>query len=559
MTTVEVTPTAQTSAPPPPLVQPLQVPVMIRIAVLKPSPLQHRKTFRDLEELADSIRSHGILEPLLARKVRSPGSSYLELVFGERRLRAAKLAGLEEVPVIVRDLLSDREVLEIQLIENVQRADVDPVEEAEGYRVLHESHGYSAEDLAAKLGKSVAYVYARLKLCALGKAAREALSAGQLTASTALLVARIPAELQGEAVRDLAPMRDGDPIGARAAFDVIQRRYMLRLADAPFDRGDATLVPKAGSCGPCPKRTGSQPELFADVKATDTCTDPTCFETKRDAAWVRRKLEAKAAGTVVLEGKAAKEVFPYPGSGVAHTSGFVDLDQPDYSDPKHRSFRDRLGSKRLEEVTVTLARDERGDVHELVEAKAIKKLTPKPREVAETKPKASRGEAEAARLKRDAETAGELAAVAQIVAKLERQELNKTLWRILVERELHDAYGELDEVLERRGILDAATGALGDKAIAAGLDKMAVAELRGLYVELLVATEIGMPAPAPAPGVRLKESTFEQLCAALKIDVKPLVAKELARLKAEAKAPAKSAASADRPHAKTSKAGTKKK
>src|SRR5690606_14398087 len=125
---------------------------------------------------------------------------FYEIIAGERRYRASKLAGRTTIPAIVREI-SDLEVLELQIIENLQREDLHPLEEAESYEALLEQHkadpDYSVDLIAAKLGKSRAYIYARLKLCALRPAARKAFYAGTLTASTALLLARIPApELQ---------------------------------------------------------------------------------------------------------------------------------------------------------------------------------------------------------------------------------------------------------------------------------------------------------------------------------------------------------------------------
>jgi ParB/RepB/Spo0J family partition protein len=130
------------------------------------------------------------LQPLLARPL---GDGGFELVFGHRRLRAAKLAGVASAPVMVRQL-DDKEVLEEQIIENAQRDDIHPLEEAEGYERLHEQHGYSVDEIAAKVGKSRAFVYARMKLRALCPAAMEAFYGGKLTAATALYVARIPGE-----------------------------------------------------------------------------------------------------------------------------------------------------------------------------------------------------------------------------------------------------------------------------------------------------------------------------------------------------------------------------
>jgi hypothetical protein len=103
----------------------------------------------------------------------------------------------------------------------------------------------------------------------------------------------------------------------RRAKEFVHRHYMLRLKDAPFPTDDAKLVPKAGACGACPKRTGNQPELFGDVKSADVCTDQTCFEKKANAYGQRRIEEAGRAGRTVITGAQAKKVAPHAGRGVA--------------------------------------------------------------------------------------------------------------------------------------------------------------------------------------------------------------------------------------------------
>lgn len=280
------------------------------LETLRESGLNPRRHYDagQLAELTESIRTKGILQPLVVR----PNGSGFEIVCGSRRFRAAKAAGLATVPGLVREL-TDQEVIELAVIENLQRADVHPLEEAEGYEQLIAKHGYTAEDLAAKIGKSKAYVYARMKLCALSAKAREAFYAGKLNPSTALLVARIPgAKLQDQATKEITePDYRGDVLPVRQAAEHIHRCYMLRLKDAPFAIRDAALVAKAGACGPCPKRTGNQPELFEDVGSADVCTDPACFAAKKEAHFAVLRKAAEAKGQKVIAGKVAKEIAPY--------------------------------------------------------------------------------------------------------------------------------------------------------------------------------------------------------------------------------------------------------
>lgn len=339
---------------------------------IKESSANPRKYFdaAALEELAQSIRAKGVLHPILVR----PGDDgHFELVFGHRRIRAAKKAGLETIPATVREL-SDQEVLEAQIIENCSRVDIHPLEEAEGYRQLHEKHGYSIEDLAAKVGRSKAYVYARLKLGAMPPAAQKLFYEGKLNPSTALLIARIPNPgLAEKAAKEIARPRHGGPGGpmsTRDAFDHIQRHYMLRLSEAPFATADAQLYPQAGSCTSCSRRTGNQAELFSDIKSADVCTDPPCFRRKADLAWKARKEEAEKAGQRVLSEQEVKKVFPYQNYHFpSHVSGLTDLSHTCYDDPKLRTYGQLLGKHA---PAPTLARDPGGKVHELLPQKELR-------------------------------------------------------------------------------------------------------------------------------------------------------------------------------------------
>lgn len=260
----------------------------IPIELIRPSDTNPRKRFDEasLAELAESIRKSGVGQPILVRplpNVEDDVPDRVEIVAGERRYRASKLAGLAIIPAIVRDM-SDAEVLEFQLVENLQREDVHPIEEAEGYQRLMNGHGLTADQVAEKVGKSRSYIYGRLKLCALSQAARDAFYDGKLSASTALLVARIPVPvLQEQATKEILTGHAGQPMSYRAAVAHVQRRYMLDLTAAPFTLGDAKLLPSAGSCSACPKRTGNQPVLFADIDNADVCTDPDCFSAKKQA------------------------------------------------------------------------------------------------------------------------------------------------------------------------------------------------------------------------------------------------------------------------------------
>lgn len=144
---------------------------------------QPRKHFDEeaLQELADSIREHGVIQPLTVRKL---SSGYYQIIAGERRWRAARLAGLQEVPAVVIEA-DDRKVMELSLIENLQREDLDPIEEAEGYRTLIDAYHMTQEEAAERVGKSRSAVANSLRLLGLKGEARQLLESGALSAGHA--------------------------------------------------------------------------------------------------------------------------------------------------------------------------------------------------------------------------------------------------------------------------------------------------------------------------------------------------------------------------------------
>lgn len=157
---------------------------VVAIELLKGGRFNPRKDFRDdeLAELADSIRTKGLVQPIIVRP--DPGTGGYEIVAGERRWRASQKAGLHQVPVIVRDL-DDKEVLELAIIENVQRADLNAIEEAGGYRELIERFSYSQEQVSEIIGKSRSHVANTLRLLKLPESVQALLQNGKLTAGHA--------------------------------------------------------------------------------------------------------------------------------------------------------------------------------------------------------------------------------------------------------------------------------------------------------------------------------------------------------------------------------------
>lgn len=163
----------------------------IEISKITRNPNQPRKNFDEtaLQELADSIKQNGVLQPILVRKI---GGKY-QIVAGERRYQASKLAGLKEIPAVVRDI-DDKEVFQLALIENLQRSDLSPMEEAKGYRQLINSQGLTQEGLAKILSKSRSAIANTLRLMDLPTVVQEMIEQGLLTAGHARAILAVPTE-----------------------------------------------------------------------------------------------------------------------------------------------------------------------------------------------------------------------------------------------------------------------------------------------------------------------------------------------------------------------------
>ncbi|OCP37290.1 ParB/RepB/Spo0J family partition protein [Ensifer sp. LC163] len=188
----------------------------VPIEFVSRNPRNPRRQFDEgeLQDLASSIRQHGIVQPVVARTI---GTDRYEIIAGERRWRAAQLAGFTEIPVIIRDV-DDRTALEIAIVENVQRSDLNPLDEALGYEQLIAEHGYTQNDLGEIIGKSRSHVANSLRLLKLPEPVRDMLSDGSLSAghARALIPTSDPATLarsivaKGLSVRDAERMAQHD-------------------------------------------------------------------------------------------------------------------------------------------------------------------------------------------------------------------------------------------------------------------------------------------------------------------------------------------------------------
>ena len=191
---------------------------MLPVDQIRPNPDQPRRNFveEDLADLAESIKAKGILQPLIVRP--SQGQSGYEIVAGERRWRAAQIAKIHEVPVLIRDL-SDTEVLEIAIIENIQRADLNPIEEAQAFRQLMDRFGHTQEKLAEALSKSRSYIANLLRLLNLPEDVRAHVIAGKLSAghARALITTPDPSKLAREVIDQGLSVRETENLVKRAA------------------------------------------------------------------------------------------------------------------------------------------------------------------------------------------------------------------------------------------------------------------------------------------------------------------------------------------------------
>ncbi|MGR3320540.1 MAG: ParB/RepB/Spo0J family partition protein [Pseudooceanicola sp.] len=219
------------------------------VEALAPNPDQPRRTFtgEQLEELASSVAEKGIIQPLIVRR-KQRGEAEYEIVAGERRWRAAQMAQLHEVPVIVREF-DDTEVLEVAIIENIQRADLNPVEEAAGYRQLMDRFGHTQEKLAEALGKSRSHIANLLRLLQLPEEIQEMLREAKLSMGHA---------------RALITADDPVTVARKVVKDGLSVRQTEKLAKGPQESGGSKPRSRAGGAA---EKDADTKALEADLSA----------------------------------------------------------------------------------------------------------------------------------------------------------------------------------------------------------------------------------------------------------------------------------------------------
>ncbi|NNK28154.1 MAG: ParB/RepB/Spo0J family partition protein [Flavobacteriaceae bacterium] len=254
---------------------------------IKPDLEQPRKTFNEnaLKQLSESIEKHGVLQPITVRQL----NGHYVIVMGERRYRASKLAGKKTVPCIVRTY-ENNDVLEVQIIENLQRQDVEPTEEAEAIAYLSEK--YAPTEIAKRLGRTDNFIRQRLKLAGLIDGFKHFVRNGEMTISLGVGIALFEPEEQQMMLETM-----GKDFNAHQINRMIKDQT-YDLEKASFDVSDKKLVPKAGSCVECPFNAANQGNLFGDGKMV--CTKAACFETKKSKSFLKLIEKSKKENILLI-------------------------------------------------------------------------------------------------------------------------------------------------------------------------------------------------------------------------------------------------------------------
>jgi ParB/RepB/Spo0J family partition protein len=344
---------------------------IIPLASIKPSKANPRKAFDAdaLKELAASIKAVGVLEPIVVRPHPDGGKATYELVIGERRWRASRMAKQETIPAIIRDL-TDLQAIEANLIEQLHRSDLSPMEEANGYHRLLNDHGFSVEDIAEKIGKSRRHVLLMLQLRQIPTTLQTAVEARELPYTVAVLIARVPNDkLREEAAKALLDKKKqgGQFPTVKQVQEEIADRYMIELKQTPFDQKDTAIFDSAnvcafeyrGSCAACPKRTGNAKDEYPDAKA-NICTDPPCYRAKVKASVEKRIAAAEAEGLEVLDQDESETALRHGVPGQNEKSRWLALGADWGKTTVEAKLKDKLDRER------TLAHDKDGHPHWLV-------------------------------------------------------------------------------------------------------------------------------------------------------------------------------------------------
>ena len=282
-------------------------PRLVSVDEISTDPTQPRKTFNEqkMNELIASIRQYGILQSLLLRP--NPAGGYL-LVFGERRLRAARAIGIKEVPYTIRNITDDV-AKEMQLIENLQREDVHPMEQAKAFLCLIEDRQIEPMEIANRIGKSIYFVRQHLKLNSLIAKWQKILLKNGISLTTALQICTLPDILQKDLYDNQVTKEDETNDNPSISINTyLLNKYKGDLSNACFDINDAELDKKSGACTSCPFNSALS-SLFPHELERPKCSNPICFKNKTDRHYDIELSKAKedAATMLVFNGHQAPD------------------------------------------------------------------------------------------------------------------------------------------------------------------------------------------------------------------------------------------------------------
>jgi ParB/RepB/Spo0J family partition protein len=282
----------------------------------------------EIIELSKSITKYGVMQPILVRP-NGQGGKY-ELIFGHRRLVAGKLSKLETIPSNIK-AVKDDEILEYQVTENLQRKDVHPMDEAVAFKSLIEKKKYSIDEIALRFAKSKEFVTHRLKLNDLIPDLQKDFKSGAMLLGHAIAFCRLTPEDQKKAKQNNKWSNHYRTVADLNNF--IDSNITRNLSSAPFKKDDPDLVPAAGACKVCPKRSGFNKSLFPDLDKEDRCFDSSCFELKKAAFMaIKAKEILESEPSVYLVCDDTKDV-PAPIKQLAKEIGVKILeDDADFSD-----------------------------------------------------------------------------------------------------------------------------------------------------------------------------------------------------------------------------------
>jgi ParB/RepB/Spo0J family partition protein len=505
----------------------------IPLTHLSESPTNPRKYYDEaaLQELAASIVERGVLQPIL---VRPQADDHYEIVAGHRRTRAAALAGKVEIEAVVREL-SDEEVFEIQLIENLQREDLTPLEEGESYAAL-DAAGLSVKEIATRVSKKPKDIASRIALARLADPVKALLGKGTLPLEHAELLARIPDhDYQVHALGRMftedwaGPERQKRikvPVALAVAKSIIQSAYMLALSSAPFDPEDAALSP-LGKCSTCIYRTGNNRDLFGDIKGKDICTNAADFEVKVQAFLERKREDGYA---VLLTPEEVRTAFPSPHNDHHLADGWIDLEQRCYQDAKQRTFAKLLTADQRRKATLVWFRGRMRTLYrkealvEALEERGISAFQPTqkvPLTDAERERRAKEKEDKAIRKAIQADFAEKVR-----TSRVSATTFVDLLLRIVIE----DRMWQLDEILPRHGF-EGTRAELGAnrQANAKALTELPDAAKRAVILDSYLASWVG---PNATPH---KRTLAYDAMALFGVDVKAIEKRIRTELKAKQK------------------------